>query len=158
MNRVIRPVWFKHYSSWLGLILWFKHSLEQGFPLWWVHQLHSPYLCCRSSRIWPMKTLQMSMMYEVLNIDLFETGTKKKKKNHCCIICKLWKITTSFPFLVSTNISLMLLIILQISWSHWYGWLQRFTHTMRTIQGSLIVSSFVNIILGFSFAWGNLTR
>uniref|UniRef100_A0A2C9U1T9 Nucleobase-ascorbate transporter 3 n=1 Tax=Manihot esculenta TaxID=3983 RepID=A0A2C9U1T9_MANES len=34
----------------------------------------------------------------------------------------------------------------------------RFTHTMRTIQGSLIVSSFVNIILGFSFAWGNLTR
>ncbi|EEF52467.1 nucleobase-ascorbate transporter 3 isoform X1 [Ricinus communis] len=34
----------------------------------------------------------------------------------------------------------------------------RFIHTMRTIQGSLIVSSFVNIILGFSFAWGNLTR
>lgn len=27
-----------------------------------------------------MKPLQMSMMYEVLNIDLFETGTKKKKK------------------------------------------------------------------------------
>ncbi|KAH6796273.1 hypothetical protein C2S51_037259 [Perilla frutescens var. frutescens] len=35
---------------------------------------------------------------------------------------------------------------------------QRFTHTMRAIQGSLIVSSFVNIILGYSNAWGNLTR
>ncbi|XP_011017252.1 PREDICTED: nucleobase-ascorbate transporter 3-like [Populus euphratica] len=34
----------------------------------------------------------------------------------------------------------------------------RFVDTMRTIQGSLIVSSFVNIILGFSKAWGNLTR
>ncbi|KAJ4824047.1 N-terminal acetyltransferase [Turnera subulata] len=35
---------------------------------------------------------------------------------------------------------------------------ERFTHTMRTIQGSLIVSSFLNIILGYSRAWGNLTR
>ncbi|XP_057973349.1 nucleobase-ascorbate transporter 3 [Malania oleifera] len=34
----------------------------------------------------------------------------------------------------------------------------RFVYTMRTIQGSLIVSSFVNIILGFSKTWGNLTR
>ncbi|KAG6786543.1 hypothetical protein POTOM_008149 [Populus tomentosa] len=34
----------------------------------------------------------------------------------------------------------------------------RFVDTMRTIQGSLIVSSFANIILGFSKAWGNLTR
>ncbi|GMN35352.1 hypothetical protein TIFTF001_005241 [Ficus carica] len=35
---------------------------------------------------------------------------------------------------------------------------ERFLYTMRTIQGSLIVSSFVNMILGFSGAWGNLTR
>ncbi|XP_040997842.1 nucleobase-ascorbate transporter 3-like [Juglans microcarpa x Juglans regia] len=35
---------------------------------------------------------------------------------------------------------------------------ERFVHTMRTIQGSMIVSSFVNIILGYSKAWGNLTR
>ncbi|KAL1353809.1 hypothetical protein HN51_042423 [Arachis hypogaea] len=35
---------------------------------------------------------------------------------------------------------------------------ERFTYTMRTIQGSLIVSSFINIILGYSRAWGNLTR
>ncbi|XP_031405433.1 nucleobase-ascorbate transporter 3 isoform X1 [Punica granatum] len=34
----------------------------------------------------------------------------------------------------------------------------RFVYNMRTIQGSLIVSSFVNIILGFSKAWGNFTR
>ncbi|KAL5185644.1 Nucleobase-ascorbate transporter 3 [Glycine soja] len=41
-----------------------------------------------------------------------------------------------------------------------YGWYNsnRFTYTIRTIQGSLIVSSFVNIFLGFSKTWGNLTR
>ncbi|KAI5353980.1 PREDICTED: nucleobase-ascorbate transporter [Prunus dulcis] len=35
---------------------------------------------------------------------------------------------------------------------------ERFEVTMRTIQGSLIVSSFVNIFIGFSKAWGNFTR
>ncbi|KAH9758429.1 nucleobase-ascorbate transporter 3 [Citrus sinensis] len=34
----------------------------------------------------------------------------------------------------------------------------RFRHTIRTIQGSLIVSSFINIVLGYSGAWGNLAR
>ncbi|KAH8488113.1 hypothetical protein H0E87_023977 [Populus deltoides] len=34
----------------------------------------------------------------------------------------------------------------------------RFVDIMRTIQGSLIVSSFVNIILGYSKGWGTLTR
>ncbi|KAF9668610.1 hypothetical protein SADUNF_Sadunf14G0021500 [Salix dunnii] len=34
----------------------------------------------------------------------------------------------------------------------------RFVAIMRTIQGSLIVSSFVNIILGYSKGWGTLTR
>ncbi|KAM7279764.1 hypothetical protein ACFE04_006898 [Oxalis oulophora] len=34
----------------------------------------------------------------------------------------------------------------------------RFTHTMRIIQGSLIVSSFINMFLGFSQVWGNLAR
>lgn len=35
---------------------------------------------------------------------------------------------------------------------------ERFTHTIRAVQGSLIVSSFINIILGYGKAWGNLTR
>ncbi|KAI5656172.1 hypothetical protein M9H77_24965 [Catharanthus roseus] len=35
---------------------------------------------------------------------------------------------------------------------------ERFTHTMRAVQGSMIVSSFINIILGYGRAWGNLTR
>ncbi|KAF7817527.1 nucleobase-ascorbate transporter 3 [Senna tora] len=35
---------------------------------------------------------------------------------------------------------------------------ERFTYTMRTIQGSLIVSSFINIFLGYSKTWGTLTR
>lgn len=37
-------------------------------------------------------------------------------------------------------------------------WLQRFVHTMRAIQGALIVSSFLNIIIGYSRAWGKYTR
>ncbi|KAL4279628.1 hypothetical protein GQ457_03G039240 [Hibiscus cannabinus] len=36
--------------------------------------------------------------------------------------------------------------------------LQRFIHSIRTVQGSMIVSSFVNIILGYGRAWGELTR
>ncbi|KAI9113344.1 hypothetical protein K1719_015869 [Acacia pycnantha] len=35
---------------------------------------------------------------------------------------------------------------------------ERFTYTIRTVQGSLIVSSFINIFLGYSRVWGNLTR
>ncbi|KAF6143425.1 hypothetical protein GIB67_029594 [Kingdonia uniflora] len=35
---------------------------------------------------------------------------------------------------------------------------ERFVHTMRAIQGALIVSSFLNMILGYSQAWGNYTR
>ncbi|KAK9947167.1 hypothetical protein M0R45_012601 [Rubus argutus] len=35
---------------------------------------------------------------------------------------------------------------------------ERFEVTMRTIQGSLIVSSFVNIFIGYSRAWGSCTK
>ncbi|PWA61436.1 Xanthine/uracil/vitamin C permease [Artemisia annua] len=35
---------------------------------------------------------------------------------------------------------------------------ERFHHTMRAIQGSLIISSFINMILGFSRAWGDFTK
>lgn len=35
---------------------------------------------------------------------------------------------------------------------------QRFLHTMRAIQGALIVSSFINIVLGYGRVWGKLTR
>lgn len=35
---------------------------------------------------------------------------------------------------------------------------QSFLHSMRAIQGALIVSSFMNIVLGYSRIWGNLTR
>ncbi|KAI3886498.1 hypothetical protein MKW92_043703 [Papaver armeniacum] len=34
----------------------------------------------------------------------------------------------------------------------------RFVHTMRAIQGALIVSSFFNIIIGYSKAWGAYSR
>lgn len=34
----------------------------------------------------------------------------------------------------------------------------RFRHTMRAIQGSMIVASFINIIIGYSNLWGHYTR
>lgn len=34
----------------------------------------------------------------------------------------------------------------------------RFRHTMRAIQGSMIVASFVNIIIGYGKLWGHYTR
>ncbi|KAI3673116.1 hypothetical protein L6452_39230 [Arctium lappa] len=35
---------------------------------------------------------------------------------------------------------------------------ERFLHTMRAIQGSLIISSFINMLLGFTRAWGDFTK
>ncbi|XP_035834716.1 nucleobase-ascorbate transporter 3-like [Helianthus annuus] len=35
---------------------------------------------------------------------------------------------------------------------------QRFEHTIRAIQGALIISSFFNIIIGFSRAWGDFNK
>ncbi|XP_042442293.1 nucleobase-ascorbate transporter 3-like isoform X1 [Zingiber officinale] len=36
--------------------------------------------------------------------------------------------------------------------------LQRFIHTMRAIQGSLMISSFTNIFLGYTYTWERLFR
>ncbi|KAL7117121.1 hypothetical protein ACP275_03G051800 [Erythranthe tilingii] len=59
----------------------------------------------------------------------------------------------SFAYVIS-----VLSIINDLSDSDFTNEHERFSHTMRAIQGSLIISSFVNIILGYSNAWGNLTR
>ncbi|GER36334.1 xanthine/uracil permease family protein [Striga asiatica] len=59
----------------------------------------------------------------------------------------------SFAYFIS-----VLAVINDFSDSNFSSEHERFSHTMRAIQGSLIVSSFVNIILGYSNAWGNLTR
>ncbi|KAK4390607.1 Nucleobase-ascorbate transporter 3 [Sesamum angolense] len=59
----------------------------------------------------------------------------------------------SFAYVIS-----VLAIINDLSDSDFQSEHERFTHTMRAIQGSLIVSSFVNIILGYGNAWRNLTR
>lgn len=36
--------------------------------------------------------------------------------------------------------------------------LQRFVHTMRAIQGALIVAASIQIILGYSQVWGLFSR
>ncbi|KAL0325649.1 UNVERIFIED_CONTAM: Nucleobase-ascorbate transporter 3, partial [Sesamum radiatum] len=58
----------------------------------------------------------------------------------------------SFAYVIS-----VLAIINDLSDSDFQSEHERFTHTMRAIQGSLIVSSFVNIIL-YGNVWRNLTR
>ncbi|XP_052188161.1 nucleobase-ascorbate transporter 3 isoform X2 [Diospyros lotus] len=59
----------------------------------------------------------------------------------------------SFAYVLS-----VLSIINDISEERFHSEHERFLHTMRTIQGSLIVSSFLNILIGYSKAWGNFTR
>lgn len=59
----------------------------------------------------------------------------------------------SFAYVISA-----LSVINDLSDSNFRSEHERFEHTMRAIQGSLIVSSFINIILGYGQAWGNLTR
>ncbi|KAM3304823.1 nucleobase-ascorbate transporter 3 [Capsicum chacoense] len=59
----------------------------------------------------------------------------------------------SFAYLISA-----LSVINDLSGSNFRSEHERFEHTMRAIQGSLIVSSFINIILGYSQVWGNLTK
>ncbi|KAA8528573.1 hypothetical protein F0562_035928 [Nyssa sinensis] len=59
----------------------------------------------------------------------------------------------SFAYLIS-----VLSIINDLSDSNFTSEHERFRHTIRAIQGSLIVSSFVNIIIGFTMTWGKFTR
>lgn len=59
----------------------------------------------------------------------------------------------SFAYVISA-----LLVINDLSDDTFDNEHERFLHTMRAIQGSLIVSSFINIILGYGKVWGNLTR
>ncbi|KAG9148100.1 hypothetical protein Leryth_003671 [Lithospermum erythrorhizon] len=59
----------------------------------------------------------------------------------------------SFAYVIS-----VLSIIKDFSDSNFDSEHERFTRTMRAIQGSLIVSSFINIIIGYGKIWGKLTR
>ncbi|KAL1813111.1 hypothetical protein ACET3Z_023176 [Daucus carota] len=59
----------------------------------------------------------------------------------------------SFAYIIS-----VLGIINDFSDSNFSSEHDRFVHCMRAIQGALIVSSFINIILGFGRAWANLNR
>lgn len=154
MNGVIKLMWFKLCSLWRGWIHSFKHYSEQGFRPWRVHQLHSPYQYYQSSRICPIKTLQTSMMYEALNLRLIQSRTKKKSfliLHYLLVLAKFW---------FSINFSLAFLIILQLfcSYQYWYGWLQRFTCTMRTIQGIFLppLTSSSGLVLHRAIWQGNL--
>ncbi|CAH9078033.1 unnamed protein product [Cuscuta europaea] len=59
----------------------------------------------------------------------------------------------SFAYVIS-----VLSVINDISDGNFPSDHERFLHSMRAVQGSLIVSSFVNIFLGYGKVWGNLTR
>ncbi|KAJ8771560.1 hypothetical protein K2173_026737 [Erythroxylum novogranatense] len=70
-------------------------------------------------------------------------------------------IGTRLPTVMSASVAFtlpVLSIIKDLSDENFADDSERFSHTMRTIQGSLIVSSFVNIILGYGQLWGHLTR
>ncbi|XP_059633375.1 nucleobase-ascorbate transporter 3 [Cornus florida] len=59
----------------------------------------------------------------------------------------------SFAYVLS-----VLLIINDLSGRDFTSEHQRFLHTIRAIQGSLIVSSIINIVLGYFMIWAKFTR
>uniref|UniRef100_A0A2P2MQI4 Uncharacterized protein n=1 Tax=Rhizophora mucronata TaxID=61149 RepID=A0A2P2MQI4_RHIMU len=70
-------------------------------------------------------------------------------------------IGTRLPTVMSASVAFslpVLSIIRDLSDENFNDDHERFSKTIRTIQGSLIVSSFVNILLGYSQVWGHLTR
>ncbi|XP_065882152.1 nucleobase-ascorbate transporter 3 [Euphorbia lathyris] len=70
-------------------------------------------------------------------------------------------IGTRLPTVMSASVAYtlpVLSIIKDLSDESFSDEQDRFSHNMRTIQGSLIISSVLTMILGFSFIWGRLTR
>ena len=73
---------------------------------------------------------------------------------------RLQQQNCNFKFSLFSNIFLDIFLHLIGYWkrsSHVIR-LQRFLHTMRAIQGALIVASSIQIILGYSQIWGLLSR
>lgn len=152
-------------------------ALSRG-PIWTPNeQLQQLQYCIHSNPSWPQAMLLAFQHYIVMlgTVVLIATtlvsqtgGTNGDKARVIQTLLLMSGINTLLQTLIGTRLPTVmgpsfafilpvLSIINDYSDETVTDGHEAFVHIIRTIQGSLIVASFVNIILGYSRAWGNLT-
>ncbi|KAK0575582.1 hypothetical protein LWI29_003220 [Acer saccharum] len=148
-------------------------------PTWAPNeQLQQLQYCIHSNPSWPQAFLLAFQHYIVLlgTVVLIATilvpqmgGTNGDKARVIQTMLFMSGINTLLQTLIGTRLPTVmgpsiafilpvLSIINDYSDDNFTNGHERFVRSIRTIQGSLIVSSFINMILGFSQIWGNLIR
>ncbi|XVE69993.1 hypothetical protein DITRI_Ditri10aG0036100 [Diplodiscus trichospermus] len=153
-------------------------GLSRG-PTWTpAEQLHQLQYCINSNPSWPQAFL-LAFQHYIVNLGttvlIASTFVPRMGGNHGdkARVIQVLLFMTGINTLLQTLIGSRLPVVMGASFAYTLPLLSiindytdeaftsehdRFVRGMRTIQGSLIVSSFVNIILGYGRAWGELTR
>ncbi|KAB2030125.1 hypothetical protein ERO13_D05G202600v2 [Gossypium hirsutum] len=153
-------------------------ALSRG-PTWTpAEQLHQLQYCIHSNPSWPQALLLAFQHYIVnlgttvliaSNIVPLMGGTHGDKARVIQVLLFMSGINTLLQTLIGSRLPTVMgasiaytlplfSIINDYNDEDFASPHDRFVHSMRTIQGSMIVSSFLNIILGYGRAWGELTR
>ncbi|XWS24286.1 hypothetical protein CRYUN_Cryun28dG0088000 [Craigia yunnanensis] len=153
-------------------------ALSRG-PTWTpAEQLHQLQCCIHSNPSWP-QALFLAFQHYIVNLGttvlIASTVVPRMGGDHGdkARVIQVLLFMSGINTLLQTLIGSRLPTVMGVSFAYTLPLLSiindytdeactcehdRFVRGMRTIQGSLIVSSFVNIILGYSRAWGELTR
>ncbi|XP_012451047.1 nucleobase-ascorbate transporter 3 [Gossypium raimondii] len=153
-------------------------ALSRG-PTWTpAEQLHQLQYCIHSNPSWP-QALLLAFQHFIVNLGttvlIASTMVPRMGGNHGdkARVIQVLLFMSGINTLLQTLIGSRLPTVMGVSFAYTLPLLSiindytdeafgtehdRFVRGIRTIQGSLIVASFVNIILGYSRAWGELTR
>ncbi|XP_047335455.1 nucleobase-ascorbate transporter 3-like [Impatiens glandulifera] len=150
----------------------------RGPPFPPAEQLLHLHYCIHSNPPWPQSVLLAFQHYIVMlgNIVVVATllvprmgggpGDKARVIQSLLFMSAIntllqtW-LGTRLPTVMGPSLAYLLsvlAIINDLSNETFFSEQERFLHTMRAIQGSLIVSSFVTILLGYSQVWGKFIR
>ncbi|XP_039056117.1 nucleobase-ascorbate transporter 3-like [Hibiscus syriacus] len=153
-------------------------ALSRG-PTWTpAEQLNQLQYCIHSNPSWP-QALLLAFQHFIVNLGttvlIASTMVPRMGGNHGdkARIIQVLLFMSGINTLLQTLIGSRLPTVMGVSFAYVLPLLSiindytdevfatehdRFIRGIRTVQGSLIVSSFVNIILGYGRAWGELTR
>ncbi|KAK5831802.1 nucleobase-ascorbate transporter 3-like [Gossypium arboreum] len=153
-------------------------ALSRG-PTWTpAEQLHQLQYCIHSNPSWP-QALLLAFQHDIVNLGTtvliasnivpLMGGTHGDKARVIQALLFMSSINTLLQTLIGSRLPTVMgasiaytlplfSIINDYNDEDFASPHDRFVHSMRTIQGSMIVSSFLNIILGYGRAWGELTR
>ncbi|GMJ15365.1 pigment defective embryo 135, nucleobase ascorbate transporter 3 [Hibiscus trionum] len=153
-------------------------ALSRG-PTWTpAEQLHQLQYCIHSNPSWP-QALLLAFQHFIVNLGttvlIASTMVPRMGGNHGdkARVIQVLLLMSGINTLLQTLIGSRLPAVMGVSFAYMLPLLSiindytdeafatehdRFVRGIRTVQGSLIVSSFVNIILGYGRAWGELTR